>query len=448
MAASSAGRGDNRPPPAGRGDNQPLRVGIAGLGTVGSGVVKLLAENAEILRLHCPRAIEVTAVSARDKGKDRGINLQNLHWTADPLALADDPNVDVVAEMIGGADGVAKALVEKAIANGKHVVTANKALLAHHGTALARAAERAGVALAYEAAVAGGIPVIKAMREGLAANKIEQVYGILNGTCNYILTQMRETGREFAEVLAEAQKLGYAEADPSFDVDGVDAAHKLSILTSVAFGCQIDFSGVRISGIRNVSAMDIAYADELGYRIKLLGIARLTKHGVEQRVHACMVPVAAVIAKVDGVYNAVVTNGNFVGQNVVIGRGAGQGPTASAVVSDLIDIARDRILPAFSAPAESLKKLPSAPAGSHAGPYYLRLMVVDRPGVIADIAAAMRDENVSLEAMIQRARGDTVPVVLTTHETTEAAIDRVVRRLGSINSILEPPHVLPIEQLA
>jgi homoserine dehydrogenase len=440
--ATPASRGDNRL------SNRPLRVGIAGLGTVGSGVVKLLQENAEILRLHCPRAIEVVAVSARDQGKDRGIDLRSLQWIADPLALADHPDVDVVAEMIGGADGVAKALVEKAISKGKHVVTANKALLAHHGTALALAAERAGVALAYEAAVAGGIPVIKAMREGLAANRIEQVYGILNGTCNYILTQMRETGREFSDVLLEAQKLGYAEADPSFDVDGIDAAHKLSILTSVAFGCQIDFAGIRISGIRNVSAMDIAYADELGYRIKLLGIARLTAHGVEQRVHACMVPVAAVIAKVDGVYNAVVTNGNFVGQNVVIGRGAGQGPTASAVVSDLMDIARDRILPAFSAPAESLKKLPSAPAGSHAGPYYLRLMVVDRPGVIADIAAAMRDEKVSLEAMIQRARGDTVPVVLTTHETTEAAIDRVVRRLGSINSILEPPHVLPIELLA
>jgi homoserine dehydrogenase len=422
-------------------------VGIAGLGTVGTGVVKLLQENADVLGLHCPRAIEVVAVSARSRGKDRGVDLKGLDWSEDPLALADHPDVDVVAELIGGSDGIAKALVEKAIAKGKHVVTANKALLAHHGTALALAAERAGVALAFEAAVAGGIPIIKAMREGLAANRIEQVYGILNGTCNYILTQMRETGREFADVLAEAQKLGYAEADPSFDVDGVDAAHKLSILTSVAFGCQIDFAGVRISGIRNVSAMDIAYADELGYRIKLLGIARITPHGVEQRVHACMVPVAAVIAKVDGVYNAVVTSGNFVGQNVAIGRGAGQGPTASAVVSDLMDIARDRILPPFSAPAESLKKLPSAPVGSHVGPYYLRLMVVDRPGVIADIAAAMRDESVSLEAMIQRARGDTVPVVLTTHETTEAAIDRVVRRLAGINSILEPPHVLPIELL-
>ena len=431
-----------------RGANRPLKIGIAGLGTVGLGVVKLLDENAEILRLHCPRAIEVVAVSARDRKKDRGVDLKRFAWCDDPLSLPDHPDVDVVAEMIGGAEGPAKALVEKAIAKGKHVVTANKALLAKHGTELAIAAEKAGVALAYEAAVAGGIPIIKAMREGLAANRIDQVYGILNGTCNYILTQMRETGREFADVLAEAQQLGYAEADPSFDVDGVDAAHKLSILTSVAFGCQIDFAGVRISGIRNVSAMDIAYADELGYRIKLLGIARVTKHGVEQRVHACMVPVAAVIAKVDGVFNAVVTSGNYVGQNVAIGRGAGQGPTASAVVSDLMDIARDRILPAFSAPADQLKKLPSAPPGSHAGAYYLRLMVADRPGVIADIAAAMRDENVSLEAMIQRARGDTVPVVLTTHETTEAAIDRVVRRLGGIKSILEPPHVLPIELLS
>ena len=435
---------------SGRGDNRPLRIGIAGLGTVGAGVVKLIHDNAEILRLHCPRAIEVVAVSARDRNKDRGIDVSGMTWCDDPLALADDPQVDVVAEMIGGADGPAKALVEKAIAKGKHVVTANKALLAKHGTALAIAAEKAGVALAYEAAVAGGIPIIKAMREGLAANRIEQVYGILNGTCNYILTQMRETGREFADVLAEAQKLGYAEADPSFDVDGIDAAHKLSILTSVAFGCQIDFSGVRISGIRNVSAMDIAYADELGYRIKLLGIARMTKHGVEQRVHACMVPVAAVIAKVDGVYNAVVTTGNFVGQNVAIGRGAGQGPTASAVVSDLMDIARDRILPPFSAPADQLKKLPSAPAGSHSGAYYLRLMVVDKPGVIADIAAAMRDESVSMEAMIQRARapGVAVPVVLTTHETTEAAIDRVVGRLKRLDSIQEPPHVLPIELLS
>ena len=431
-----------------------LRVGIAGLGTVGVGVVRLLEENRDILLQHCPWPIEVTAVSARDRRKNRDVDLSKYDWCEDPVALADHPKVDVVVEVIGGSSGPAKALIEKAIKNGKHVVTANKALLAEHGTTLARSAEKAGLALAYEAAVAGGIPIIKSMREGLAANRIEHVYGILNGTCNYILTQMRETGREFADVLAEAQQLGYAEADPSFDVDGIDAAHKLSILTAVAFGCEVDFAGIRISGIRNVSAMDIEYATELGYRIKLLGLSRLiqigAERGIEQRVHACMVPQNALIAKVDGVYNAVVAQGNFVGQNVAIGRGAGQGPTASAVVSDLMDIARGRILPAFSAPAATLKKIPSAPEGSHLGPFYLRMMVVDRPGVIAEVAAIMRDENVSLESMIQRARspGDRVPVVFTTHETSQAQVTRVVQKLGKVSAVVEPPHVMSIEQLS
>jgi homoserine dehydrogenase len=431
------------------GRSRPLGVGIAGLGTVGSGIVKLIEENRDILLSHCPRPIAVTAVSARDRKKDRGIDLSGIDWCDDPMMLARHDKVEVVVEVIGGSDGPAKALIEAALANKRHVVTANKALLAHHGTALALKAEAAGLALAYEAAVAGGIPVIKSMREGLAANRIDRVYGILNGTCNYILTQMRDTGREFLDVLEEAQRLGYAEADPSFDVDGIDAAHKLSILTSVAFGCAIDFSGVRISGIRHVSAMDIAYADELGYRIKLLGLSRQTEHGIEQRVHACMVPAAAPIAKVDGVFNAVVTRGNFVGENMSIGRGAGQGPTASAIVSDLMDIARGRILPAFSAPAATLRKLKQAPAGRHKGSYYMRLMVVDKPGVIADVAAALRDENVSMEAMIQRARspGEPVPVVLTTHETESQSIDRVVARLGNIKAILEPAHVLPIETL-
>ncbi|HVT51529.1 MAG TPA: homoserine dehydrogenase [Dongiaceae bacterium] len=431
-----------------------LRVGIAGLGTVGVGVVRLLQENRDVLRQHCPRPIEVVAVSARDRRKNRDVDLSGYDWVDDPIQLAHHQKVDVVVEVIGGASGPAKALTEQAIAKGKHVVTANKALLSAHGTTLARSAEKAGLALAYEAAVAGGIPIIKAMREGLAANRIEHVYGILNGTCNYILTQMRETGREFADVLAEAQQLGYAEADPSFDVDGIDAAHKLSILTAVAFGCEVDFAGIRVSGIRNVSAMDIEYASELGYRIKLLGLSRLTGEGaerrVEQRVHACMVPQNAVIAKVDGVYNAVVTQGNFVGQNVAIGRGAGQGPTASAVVSDLMDIARDRILPAFSAPADTLKKIPAAAEGSHVGPFYLRLMVVDRPGVIADVTAIMRDQNVSMETMIQRARapGDRVPVVITTHEASQAQISRVVERLAGVKTVLEPPHVMSIELLS
>src|SRR5215831_3934123 len=428
----------------------PLRIGVAGLGTVGAGTVRLLQEHRDLLAERCSRSIVVGAVSARDRGRDRGIDLSGVRWCDDPLALAADADVDVVVELIGGADGVAKQLVERAIAGRKHVVTANKALLAHHGTALARAAETAGVTLAYEAAVAGGIPIIKALREGLAANRVERIYGILNGTCNYILTTMRRTGREFADVLAEAQRLGYAEADPSFDVDGIDAAHKLAILTAVAFGCEVNFAGVHVEGIRNVSAMDIAYAEELGYRIKLLGLARPTGHGIEQRVHACMVPIGTPLAHVEGVFNAVVTEGDAVGQNVVEGRGAGAGPTASAVVADLMDIARDRALPTFSVPASPLKKLAPSPMERHRGAYYVRLMVVDRPGVIADVTAALRDEQVSLESMLQRGRApnEAVPVVLTTHDDTEeASMRRALARIARLGTVLEPPHMIRIETL-
>jgi homoserine dehydrogenase len=427
----------------------PLRIGIAGLGTVGAGVVRLLQEHGDLLAERCGRPIVIGAVSARDRGRDRGVDLSGLSWCADPLLLAADTTLHVVVELIGGADGVARQLVERAIAGRKHVVTANKALVAHHGTALARTAESAGIALAYEAAVAGGIPIIKALREGLAANRVERIYGILNGTCNYILTTMRRTGREFADVLAEAQRLGYAEADPSFDVDGVDAAHKLAILTAVAFGCEVNFPGVHVEGIRNVSAMDIAYAEELGYRIKLLGLARPTEHGIEQRVHACMVPIGTPLAHVDGVFNAVVTEGDSVGQNVVEGRGAGAGPTASAVVADLMDIARERTLPTFSVPAARLKPLPASPMERHRGAYYVRLMVVDRPGVIADVTAALRDEEVSLEAMLQRGRSpdEAVPVVLTTHDTEEASMRRALARIARLGTVLEPPHMIRIEAL-
>jgi homoserine dehydrogenase len=429
--------------------NGALRIGIAGLGTVGAGTLRLLREHRDILAQRCGRPLTVGAVSARERKRDRGVDVSQLRWCDDALALAGDPEIDVVVELIGGSDGIAKRLIETAIANRKHVVTANKALLAHHGTALARAAEAAGVTLAYEAAVAGGIPIIKALREGLAANRVERIYGILNGTCNYILTTMRRTGREFADVLAEAQKLGYAEADPSFDVDGIDAAHKLAILTSVAFGCEINFAGVHVEGIRNVSAMDIAYAEELGYRIKLLGSARPTEHGIEQRVHACMVPIGTPIAHVEGVFNAVVTEGDFVGQNVAEGRGAGAGPTASAVVADLIDIARGRTLPTFSVPAAQLKRLPPSPMERHRGAYYVRLMVVDRPGVIADVTAALRDEQVSLESMLQRGRApdEAVPVVLTTHETEEALMRRALDRIAGLNTVVEPPHMIRIETL-
>ncbi|HEY4635628.1 MAG TPA: homoserine dehydrogenase, partial [Rhodospirillales bacterium] len=298
----------------------PLKIGIAGLGTVGGGTVRLLQERAAALALNAGRAIEITAVSARKNKAKRTVDVGKYRWVADPLKLATDPGIDVVVELIGGSEGVARKLCEKAIANRKHVVTANKALIAHHGTALARAAEKAGVSLRYEAAVAGGIPIIKSLREGLAANRIRRVYGILNGTCNYILSAMTDQGREFSDVLKECQKLGYAEADPSLDVDGIDTAHKLAILASVAFGCEINFDAVHVEGIRHVSLMDMTFARELGYRIKLLGIASVSKRGLEQRVHPCMVPESSPIAHVGGSFNAVVADGNYVDTIVQEGR--------------------------------------------------------------------------------------------------------------------------------
>jgi len=425
----------------------PLKIGIAGLGTVGGGVLQVLTRNAELLQQRAGRPIVVTAVSARDRTRDRGMDLSHLRWHDDAAALARDPDIDVVVELIGGADGVAKALVEGALASGRHVVTANKALIAHHGTALAEQAERAGLTLAYEAAVAGGIPAIKGLREGLAGNRIREVHGILNGTCNYILTEMRRTGRDFADVLADAQRLGYAEADPSFDIDGVDAAHKLAILTAVAFGTRVDFGSIHIEGIRHVSGLDIQYADELGYRIRLLGIARRTDQGIEQRVHPCMVPVGSPIGATDGVFNAVVADGDFVDKVVLVGRGAGAGPTASAVVADLVDIARGRSTPTFAVPAGQLLPPAPSPIDRRRGRYYLRLMVVDRPGVIADIAATLRDHNVSMEAFLQRGRspGEAVPVVLTTHETDEAAMRRALDTIHALDTVLEPPRMIRIE---
>jgi homoserine dehydrogenase len=425
----------------------PLRIGIAGLGTVGANVAALLGRQQDLLALRCGRPLVVTAVSARRRGADRGVDLSAVRWHDDPVSLATDPKVDVVCELIGGSDGVARALVEAALAAGKDVVTANKALLAHHGTALARAAEERGLTLGYEAAVAGGIPAIKGLREGLAANAIREVHGILNGTCNYILTEMRETGRGFEDVLAEAQRLGYAEADPSFDVDGVDAAHKLAILTALAFGCEVDFGAVHVEGIRHVTAVDIQYAAELGYRIKLLGIARRTDDGIEQRVHPCMVPVGAPIAAVDGVFNAVVADGDFVDKVLLVGRGAGGGPTASAVVADLVDVARGRRTPTFAVPAPGLTRMRPAPISARKGAYYVRLMVVDRPGVIADIAAALRDERVSMESFLQRGRSpeEAVPVVLTTHDTEEAAMLRALRTIETFDAVLEPPRMIRIE---
>ena len=427
--------------------SRPLSVGVAGLGTVGGGVLKLLRANADIIAARAGRAIAVTAVSARDRNRDRGLELGGLRWYEDPVALANDAGVDVVVEAMGGSEGPARALVEASLTNGKPVVTANKALLAIHGAELAALAESKNVPLTFEAAVAGGIPAIKALREGLAANHITRVAGILNGTCNYILTVMREARREFSDVLADAQKLGYAEADPSFDVDGIDAAHKLSILAALAFGRPVAFKDVYVEGIRGVSALDIAFANELGYRIKLLGIARQTAAGIEARVHPCMVPQAAPIARVDGVFNAVVAEGDFVGRVMLEGRGAGEGPTASAIVADLIDIARGRATPVWGAASGALSDAPSVPMEAHHGCYYLRLMVVDRPGVIADVTAVLRDEGISLESMLQRGRspGESVPVVLVTHETNEAAMRIALERIGALGAVMEAPAMIRIE---
>jgi len=429
--------------------SKPLSIGVAGLGTVGAGVLTLLAENADIVTARAGRPVRVTAVSARDRGRDRGVSLAGLNWHDDPVALAADPAVDVVVELIGGSDGPARALVEAAIAAGKPVVTANKALLAVHGAAIAEAAEARAVPLAFEAAVAGGIPAIKALREGLAANRIGRVAGILNGTCNYILTVMREQGRDFAEVLAEAQALGYAEADPSFDVDGIDAAHKLAILAALAFGRPVDFAAVHVEGIREVSALDIAFAGELGYRIKLLGLASRTEAGISARVHPCMVPEASPIAKVDGVFNAVVAEGDFVGRVMLQGRGAGAGPTASAVVADLIDLARGRVTPVWGAEAGALAAVPAVPMDRHSGAYYLRLMVLDRPGVIADVTGILRDQAISLESMLQRGRapGDRVPVVLTTHDCEEASMRAALTRIAALPAVREKPALIRIERL-
>ena len=429
--------------------SQPLKVAIAGLGTVGAGTVALLRRNAGQIEHHTGRKIEVVAVSARDRARSRTIDINGVPWHDDPVAMAGAPGIDVVVELIGGSDGVARQVVTTALERGRHVVTANKALLAHHGNEIAHLAESKKVSLGFEAAVAGGIPILKALREGLAANHVLRVCGILNGTCNYILSQMRETGRDFAAVLKEAQALGYAEADPSFDVDGIDAAHKLALLASVAFGSQVDFAGVYAEGIRHITALDIAFAQDLGYRIKLVGLARPTEHGLEQRVHPCMVPLSAPLAHVENVFNAVMVEGDFVGRLTLEGRGAGADPTASAVVADLLDIAAGRGAPGFGVPASSLKSRPSAPMARRSGAYYVRLMVVDRPGVIADITAAFRDEAVSMEQFLQRGRspGEAVPVVLTTHDTVEASMVRALGRIGGLDTVVEPPCMIRVENL-
>ncbi|MBU3077809.1 homoserine dehydrogenase [Sphingomonas quercus] len=428
---------------------EALRVALAGLGTVGAGVIKLIDANRTLIKRRAGRGIEIVAVSARDRARDRGVDLSRFDWTDDTASLASRADVDAVVELIGGSDGPALTLARAAIASGKAFVTANKAMIAHHGLELAEAAEEAGIAFKYEAAVAGGIPVIKGLREGAAANEISRVYGILNGTCNFILTTMEAEGRDFAEVLADAQRLGYAEADPSFDIDGVDAAHKLSILASLAFGTRIDFGAVAITGIRDVLAIDIAEAQALGFRVRLVGVGEAGPGGLFQRVHPCLVPVTHPLAHVTSSLNAIVAEGNFVGRLFFEGRGAGEGPTASAVVADLIDIARGEGGPAFAMPVASLAAPEIAQAGERRGRAYLRFTVADRPGVLAEITAAMRDANVSIESVIQRgaAVDGAVQLVMVTHEGPERCVADALERLRGSQSLTARPMLMHILDL-
>ena len=427
-----------------------INIAIAGLGTVGAETYRIITEESDFLKARSSANFNVVAVSAKSRDKKRDVDLTGTEWITDCRDIADINNIDVVIELVGGSEGVAKELVEKSITNGKSVITANKALVATHGNNIGKLVAKHDVMFGYEAAVAGGIPIIKTIREGLASNRIDKIYGILNGTCNYILSVMRETGQEFEDILADAQRLGYAEADPSFDVDGVDAAHKLAILSAIAFQTPINFSGVYVEGIRLISPIDIDFATELGYRIKLLGIGELLGNGLQQRVRPCLVPVNVPIAQVEDVFNAVAAEAEGLGTSLSYGRGAGAGPTSSAVLSDLLDFANNRRTSFLGAADSELVARPVQELQKLSGSYYLRLQVYDRPGVLADLTAVFRDKGVSVEALLQRGRNPdgTVPVVLTTHETSEAAIQKSVAEFEKLENVVEKPCILPIENFA
>jgi homoserine dehydrogenase len=426
----------------------PLRIGIAGLGTVGGGTLKILAAQAAMVEERCGRKIVIAGVSARDKNKKRYLDIGNYRWFDDPMAMVADKDIDVIVETIGGAEGAARKLVEAALIHGKSVVTANKALIAEHGVALATLAEKNNVMLAFEAAVAGGIPIIKTLREGLAANQVSRIAGILNGTCNYILTTMWSAKCSFQTALEEAQAKGYAEADPSFDIEGTDTAHKLAILSSLAFG-MAPVTDMHIGGIKRMTLRDMEFAAELGYVVKLLGIAEETQTGISQRVHPCMVPKTSALATVPGATNAILVDGNAVGNVFLEGQGAGAGPTASAIVADLMDIARGAKYKPFTLPAASLKKRPLAAMDALVSSYYLRLNVIDRPGVLADVTGLLRDESISLRSFIQHSHkpGEPVQVVFTTHETSEAHMQKAIANIGALESVKEKPYMIRIENL-
>ncbi len=429
--------------------NKKIGVAIAGLGTVGVGVIKILEEHKALLADRSGVTLEIVAVSARERAKKRGVNLTNYSWCDNAVDMASLDTVGVVVELIGGSDGPAYALAKETLKRGKHFITANKALIATHGTELALLAEENGGILRFEAAVAGGIPIIKVLSEGLVANRVSGLYGILNGTCNYILTRMEREGLNFDVILKDAQEIGYAEADPTFDIDGIDTAHKTVILAAIAFGCKPDLDNISIDGIRNISSIDIEYARELGYRIKLLGVARQTENGIEQRVHPCMVAINSPIADIHEAINAVVVECDYVGQTVYEGPGAGEGPTASAVVADLLDVARGSATPAFGVLATKLKTPVPMPYSEQKGRFYIRLRVEDQPGVIADITAVLRDEDVSIDSFLQRGEASAggVYVVFTTHRVLESAMKKTIVKLQELPFVLEMPAMLSIEHL-
>lgn len=425
----------------------PLRLGIAGLGTVGVGVVHILHKHADLLRSRTGRDLELVAVSARDAAKDRGVNLTPYIWESDPVALAQRDDIDVFVELMGGSDGPAKHATEAALNSGKDVVTANKALLALHGQALAEQAEAKGRTIRFEAAVAGGIPVIKAMTESLAGNEITRVMGVMNGTCNYILTRMENAGLPYEEVFKEADALGYLEADPTLDVGGIDAGHKLALLSAIAFGTRPDFGGVEIEGIDHVAIDDIRHAADMGFRIKLLGVARRTARGLEQRMQPCLVPAASPLGQLEGGTNMVVVDGDAVDQIVLRGPGAGEGPTASAVMGDICDLARGIRLPTFGRPATDLDEAPAASTALPA-PYYLRMRLVDKPGALAKIATVLGESGVSIDRMRQYGHSETTaPVLIVTHKTTRTALNEALSAMERTNVLFGAPVALRIENI-
>jgi len=434
---------------------KPMQVGLLGLGTVGSGTIEVLRRNREEISRRAGREIVIKVASARDLKKPRGVALDGIELVASSAAIVERPDIDIVVELIGGETD-ARQLVLKAIEAGKHVVTANKALLAKHGTEIFAAAHRKGVMVAFEASVAGGIPIIKAIREGLSANRIEWIAGIINGTCNYILSEMRDKGLPFDTVLADAQKLGYAEADPAFDIEGIDAAHKLTILAAIAFGIPMQFDRVHTEGITKLTAVDLKYAEGLGYRIKLLGITRRTPKGIELRVHPTLVPARRLIANVEGVMNAVLVKGDAVGASLYYGRGAGAEATASAVVADLVDVTRmatadpEHRVPHLAFQPDRLSGEPILPMGDVETGYYLRLRALDQPGVLADVTWICADLAISIDAIFQKEAGEgeeQVDVVILTHATAEKHVDAAIKRIEALGSIPAPVVRIRLEEL-